>query len=345
MTKSLSTKLVSVIIPVHNGASTLHRCLEALQQSTYRRWEAIVVDDRSDDGSAEIATAHGFRVLHGETGIRGPAMARNLGARQAGGEILVFLDADVAVRADTISELVATLQQSPQIAACFGSYDAQPAAANFLSQYKNLLHHYVHQTGRREASTFWAGCGAVRQDAFWGAGGFGGEYVEPSIEDIELGERLRERGYVIRLAPQIQVTHLKQWNARSLLRSDILQRALPWSRLIVRRRVLHDDLNLGRRQRASAIAAWTLPLGVVLLRFMPGAGLLIPLSVVALLALNGGFYTFLVARRGLIFTAKALVWHWFYFLYSSAVFALVLLAAGASLIKNLPQRPPRTLSF
>ena len=44
----------------------------------------------------------------------------------------------------------------------FGSYDDTPTDRGFVSRYKNLLHHYVHQTARREASTFWTGLGAVR---------------------------------------------------------------------------------------------------------------------------------------------------------------------------------------
>ena len=65
----------------------------------------------------------------------------------------------------------------------------------FLSQYKNLVHHFYHHRGKREASTFWSGCGAVRKQAFLDAGGFDVErYTRPSIEDIELGYRLIKAG-------------------------------------------------------------------------------------------------------------------------------------------------------
>ena len=318
---------VSVVIPVHNAAITLARCLQALQQTTYEPWEAIVVDDGSADDSAGIAAVHQVCVLPSEGPARGPARARNRGARQARGPILIFLDADVAVRPGTIGRLVNILQQTPRVAACFGSYDAQPAAANFLSQYKNLLHHATHQNGRPEAMTFWAGCGAVYRDVFWDAGGFDESFAAPSVEDIELGLRLRALGCRIRLAPEIQVTHLKRWDARSLLRSDIMQRALPWSQLIMRQRALPDDLNLAHGQRASAVAAWALLVSLSLVPFSGRAGGLALFSTAALLAFNARFYLFLVRVRSLRFALCALPWHWLYFLYSSAVFAVVWLRA------------------
>ena len=68
-------------------------------------------------------------------------------------EILWFIDADVVVHCDAITYLLNGFR-SPQVAAVFGSYDDQPAAQNFLSQYKNLVHHFYHNRGRSEASTF-----------------------------------------------------------------------------------------------------------------------------------------------------------------------------------------------
>ncbi len=58
------------------------------------------------------------------------------------------------------------VSEEPDLAAVFGSYDDEPAAPNFLSQYKNLFHHFVHQQGSAEASTFWSGCGAILWPTF-----------------------------------------------------------------------------------------------------------------------------------------------------------------------------------
>ena len=326
MPKDPSPTLVSIIIPVHNGAATLPRCLRALCDTTYPHWECLVVDDGSTDGSAAIAKEYGARVI-GEAGAPcGPAAARNLGARQARGEILFFLDADVVVQPDTVGRMARVLQQEAQVAACFGSYDTSPAAGNFLSQYKNLQHHYLHQQGKAEAGTFWAGCGAIRRAIFLEMGGFDPRYRQPSVEDIELGYRLREAGHRIRLEKSIQVKHLKRWSPSSHLRNEILARAVPWSRLLVGRKRLTDDLNLAPEQRLSALVAW-LALGSTFLAPANAAAAMLAVALAtALLILNRHFYHFLLQKRGLRFTLAALPWHWLYFLYSSAALALVLLA-------------------
>jgi hypothetical protein len=101
------------------------------------------------------------------------------------------------------------------------------AERKFLSQFKNLLHHYVHQNAAEEAGTFWAGCGAVRKKAFLDAVGFSEAYTLPSIEDVELGYRLKASGKTIRLLKALQVTHLKRWPFAGLIRSDIAGRAIP----------------------------------------------------------------------------------------------------------------------
>ncbi|MBI3760238.1 MAG: glycosyltransferase family 2 protein [Chloroflexi bacterium] len=130
----------------------------------------------------------------------GPCVARNLGARVARGEALFFIDADVAVRPDTVGRVVRAFAADPDLVAAFGSYDERPSDPGFISQYKNLFHHYVHQHARAEASTFWAGCGAIRRSAFFALGGFDeANYRRPSIEDIDLGYRLARRGAKIRV--------------------------------------------------------------------------------------------------------------------------------------------------
>jgi glycosyltransferase involved in cell wall biosynthesis len=281
------------------------------------------VDDASTDGSADIAESLGARVISLPGGPWGPARARNHGAAAAQGEMLLFLDADVVVHTDTLAHVEREMAANPEVAALFGSYDASPVAMGFVSRYKNLLHHYVHQHGRREASTFWAGCGAVRQKVFRALGGFDERYRRPSVEDIEMGLRLRRAGYRIRLCPDIQVTHLKAWTLGGLLQTDIRDRAIPWTRLIVSYSHLPDDLNLDKRSRGSALAAW----GVVVF-FLGGCRSplwwlgLIPAGA-ALWALNADLYRFFRRQGGNFFAARAAALHLLYLLYSSLVFVVV----------------------
>jgi hypothetical protein len=192
-----------------------------------------------------------------------------------------------------------------------------------VSRYKNLLHHYVHQHGRREASTFWAGCGAIRREVFVSLGGFDEGYTRPAIEDIELGARLRRAGYRVWLCPDVQVTHLKRWTFASLLRSDVFDRAIPWTRLILRDTHLPADLNLDVRSRLSALAAWA-ALGSLILGFWSAwAWIGMLLGAVVLGVLNADLYRFFARKGRLGFAVGAIGLHVLYFLYSSLTFALI----------------------
>jgi len=185
-----------------------------------------------------------------------------LGARYAQGGILWFVDADVVARSDAVQHIRRALVDQDYVAV-FGSYDDAPPARNFLSQYKNLVHHYYHQNGRSEASTFWAGCGAVRKSAFLSAGGFDAlHYPRSSIEDIELGYRLRAGGR-IRLAAELQGTHLKVWTLRGLLTTELRDRALPWAFLLLRRGHTGNELNIAVTERIRALIACIFGVSIV----------------------------------------------------------------------------------
>lgn len=240
----------SVVVPVRDGAAFLAESLPALVAALPEDAELIVSDDGSHDGSVRVAAENGARVLPRE-GAPGPAAARNRGAHAAEGAILVFLDADVRVHADTILRLRRELDD-PEVTAAFGSYDDAPADRSWPSLYKNLAHHFVHQRSRRDASTFWGGCGAVRREAFLAAGGFDAAYRRPSVEDVELGYRLRAAGHRIRLVPEAQVTHLKRWSLGGWLAADLRDRAVPWARLVRAGRGLPADLNFTVADRAAS---------------------------------------------------------------------------------------------
>jgi hypothetical protein len=314
---------LSVIIPVHNGGDEFRLCLDALEASTRCPDEIIVADDASTDGSGHLAGRYGVRVFSIDGPPHGPAFARNRGAEEARGDILVFLDADVAVHADALARMERYLAEQPEIAAVFGSYDAEPRVGGLVSRYKNLLHHYVHQHSRREASTFWGACGAIRREAFAALGGFNEEYTRPKIEDIEFGVRLRRAGHRVWLCPDVQVTHLKRWTFPGLLRADIFDRAIPWTRLILQSTQLPSELNLDVRSRLSAVMAWTAVASLVCALRWPWAAIGTLLSVVVGAVVNADLYRFFQRHGGLWFAFGAAGLHLLYLLYSSLVFALV----------------------
>lgn len=314
---------LSVIIPVHNGGEDLHKCLQTVVKSTRQPDELIIVDDASTDGSAQLAAGFGTVVVAAHHRPIGPASARNLGVARSEGDVLLFLDADVMVHTDTLAQIESYLKEHPEISAVFGSYDDDPPHHNWVSLYKNLQHHFVHHHSKAEASSFWTGVGAIRRDVFLRLGGFMESYSQPSIEDIELGMRLKLAGYRINLCPDIQVKHLKRWNMYSLLRTDVFQRAIPWARLIFSSSQLPADLNLDWKSRLSALCVWALLPLLVLGFWFSAAWIGVFLMAGFLVAANFSLYRFFAERGGPVFATVALLLHVLYLFYSSLVFGLV----------------------
>jgi glycosyltransferase involved in cell wall biosynthesis len=322
---------ISVIVPAFNAEKTLKACLASILANRSEYAEIIVVDDRSTDGTGEIARKLGVRVVPNSR-LKGPAGARNEGATHASGEILLFIDADTTVPDTLLAKVISNFEQNPDLVALFGSYDTSPACSNFLSQYKNLMHHYVHQISREETSSFWAGCGAIRKEIFLAMGGFNDkDYPNASIEDIELGLRLTKQGHRIKLLKSLQVKHHKKWTIFNLLRADILYRAVPWTKLIAESGKVPDDLNLQMSQRWSAFLAGLFAAICILIGISPWwkpvplSALVAPALILAfiLIYLNRGLYLFFFHLKGFFFLIPTFFWHVSYYLYSSITFVLL----------------------
>jgi len=143
------------------------------------------VDDGSTDGSAEVARSFGATC---SGTARGRAGARTQPGRTRGAwRPALFVDADVAAHRDTMARVVDHFLLDETLDAS-GRLRRFAACANFVSQYKNLQHCFVHRHGKRRASTFWTGCGAIRREVFEAEGGFDERLM--AIEDVEFGYRL-----------------------------------------------------------------------------------------------------------------------------------------------------------
>lgn len=266
---------LAVVIPATNRPATLDRCREALAAAGAGNGEVVVVD--------------------GPPGA-GPAAARNRGAEsRADADLVVFVDSDVAVHEDALRRIRAAFEADPGLDAVFGSYDDAPAVDGVVSSFRNLLHHHVHHQGAGPATTFWAGLGAVRRDAFAEAGGFDAErYPLPSVEDIELGMRMSAAGARIRLDPRIQGTHMKAWTLRDMLRTDFARRGVPWVALLLRGGGRGTSaLNLGWSHRVSALSSVVVAGALLARRPVPAVA-----AAGVLVALNRPFYALLARRRG-----------------------------------------------
>jgi glycosyltransferase involved in cell wall biosynthesis len=313
MTKAVP--LMSVIVPAYQAASLLPDTLGALVASDLPRdqWELIVVDDASSDDTSAVAAQFANRVLTLRGSPRGPGTARNAGAGLSEAAWLVFIDADVRVHSDTLSRIDENIQRNPDVVAIFGSYDDSPNARGLVSQYRNLLHRYVHLRGAGDAETFWAGCGAVRRSAFAALNGFDTvRFPRPQIEDIELGYRLRDNGGRIVLDPAIQGTHLKKWTLWKMLRTDILDRGIPWMRLMLERRGRNrTSLNTGAAEQIKVLLAGAAAVLIVVgIAGRLRIALLLGVASLALLLLwNLPVLRFFARLRGVSFAAATVPLH------------------------------------
>jgi hypothetical protein len=267
-----SAPSLAVVVPATDDPACLGRCLAALEASA----------DRPDELVVQREPAH-----------CGPAEARNLGGAAATADILVFVDSDVEVHRDALTRIRGRFAVDLTLTAVFGAYDDEPADPGLTSRYRNLLHHHVHAAAAGEAETFWAGLGAIRREVFETVGGFDADrFSEPSVEDIELGMRLRRQGARIVLDPGIRGRHLKAWTLRNMVATDFSRRGVPWARLLLGDGGDSTTLNLGWKQRASAASTLAL-LGSLLIR----RPRLAAAALIANLAIDRDLYA-LLARRG-----------------------------------------------
>lgn len=314
---------VSVIIPVFGASRTLDLALTAVRAQTYPDLEIICADDGSRDRSGEILGGAGVKVVAIEHA--GPAAARNRAVEEATGDILFFTDADVEIFPDTVELGVRRFLADPDLDALFGSYTAHAGpGSNFLTRYKNYLHHFTHQTASPDAFTFWTGCGFVRRSVFDELSGF--DPGQRFLSDVEFGYRMHLAGKRVRVDRDIQVVHHKRYDLAGLLRSDFHGRAVPWTRLMMKHRTVKQDLNLKPSNVLSvplsylvALALLTLPvLGVVSL-----AMAVLGLGVLAVL--NRAFLGFVRAREGLGGAVAALLVQWGIYLLSGVGVAAAVL--------------------
>ena len=314
---------ISVVIPVYNAADTLRQCLEAVFASDYRPFEVIVVDDGSADESSGILQEFPCKTIR-LIGNHGAAHARNRGVKAATGEILVFTDADMTVEARTLALIAEAFRNRPQLSALFGSYRKTTVPTNFFSTYKNLVHHYTHQNSREDAATFWTGLGAMRTEIFHASGGFDEGYK--NLEDMELGYRLFQSGHEIGLVKQLQATHCKRYSFLGMIKSDLLNRAIPWTKIMLSKRIVRSDLNTKLNNVVSVPVAFLLLLGLPFPWVWPASWYVLVALSGLFLALNYDFFRFVLRERGTAFLIKAIGMNWLSYLYSGVGLIIGMLA-------------------
>ena len=184
--------IFSIVIPTLNEEENLGSCIKSLTEQSWPKYEVVIADGGSTDRTLEIAGINGFRVLSVEkTRPHDVSTAKNLGAKYAIGDILVFLDADMSIDSNCL-EVLAEGYQDPDVIGI--ALKVMPSEANRLERMmyecNNVLARLGNKIGVHEISYF--SCHSYRRDAFMSVGGFRTDLF--ACEDLDLSLRLRFLG-------------------------------------------------------------------------------------------------------------------------------------------------------
>lgn len=324
---------ISIIIPTNRFDKSFDACLKQLSEIQKKVDFELIIALDGIETTEEDFTLYKINKLKLVKIERqsGPAVARNLAAKMAKGDVLFFMDSDVLIQSNTIQLIGKHYAKPSAEEALIGSYDDIPAEQSLVSKYRNLLHHYTHQTASEKGSTFWGACGAIKKEVFMEVGGFNENYHQPSIEDIELGYRLLENGYSIRLNKNLQVKHLKKWTLRNMIYTDIFLRAKPWTILLNSfKQWKTKDLNTKAEEK---LAATLLVLALLSLAFSLFWSQLIGLVFMfclVLIFLKRKIYSFFNSKVNFYQMPTVVLLHWLYLLCAVIGFVLGTLAPPKS---------------
>ncbi len=217
-------KYLSVIVPVFNAEATLEKCLLAIRGlDGFAECELIVANDGSTDSSMDIAKKYADKVVSSPEN-KGAAFIRNLGAKSASGEFLLFIDSDVVLSSpDILSYFKEDLLQS-NICGVVGIYDEKVEFFDFSSAYKHLSICFGQRMSPSLSSIASSATLAISRNTFFEHAGFNEDFPGVMAEDIEFSLRFAlKTGRLWRVDERIKGYHFKKYNLFSLLKTNYLR--------------------------------------------------------------------------------------------------------------------------
>lgn len=186
-------KEFSFIVPTYNEELYIDQCLASIANQNYDRskYEIVVSDSSSTDKTADIARPRADRFVTNDE--RGIAHGRNLGAQHASGTILVFVDADVILEKEFLSEIHRSFANENAVAV---TGVPSPMDGKLLQRWTYQCTYLLVRAFSAAKRPFYPGiCVAYRQDVFQKCGGFREDFG--IVEDLDLTKRVSKYGKCI----------------------------------------------------------------------------------------------------------------------------------------------------
>jgi glycosyltransferase involved in cell wall biosynthesis len=295
-------KLLSVIVPVHNGGRYLEKSLPAIFNSDYPNFEVIVVNDASTDNTIQVAKRFPCSLINIEKN-QGPANARNVGAEKAKGEILVYFDADIVIERNTLSKFAAA-HANPRIKVCQTQVSPNSINKGFSQNVLATIWNYqldIMETNPTFLSTM--SC-SIDKKVFEEVGGFNTQFKYAGGEEFEMGKVLKQHGYDIYLDQSIVVHHhFPGFFKRCKI---LFKRSAIYSDLILRKQINSNKGNGTASQAVNALLACASLATLIGSFFFTPLLAIFAVFIGSQLAIDGNMYAHIAKKRNTLFSIASI---------------------------------------
>lgn len=247
--------MISIIVPVYNGESTLSRCLNAIYSSSLSNFEVILVDDKSKDNSIKVAKKYPLTLIKLQK-RSGAATARNIGTKHARGDLLVFVDSDVMISKMSLKITEEFFKENDDIA-CMIGINNPVMKSNLITKINNLFDYYLRLNLPKSPMFPHTSYMAIKRDIFCKIGGFKEKIRNASAEDVDLGLSLIHEGYIIYLNKKVIFNHIRKYSCLSCVKRDFIM-------FFFRAKVFLKN----RHKRRSRFASSIIPVNILITSLM-----------------------------------------------------------------------------
>lgn len=300
---------VSVIIPVYNASKSIKQCLESIYNTKYKDFEVLVVDDNSTDNSVEIIKNFPCKLIKFNKN-KGPAVARNTGAREANGNILMFIDSDAIQQEDNINKIVDDFKKYPDIASVSGMFSKESISKGWFAKYRDLQIHYWHKSTSRTSTIFMVTTGAIKKDIFFEVGCFNENYNAADVEDYEIGHRIAKK-YKMLVDDDIVFKHYEYASSFIKLTKKLFKRTMLWTPLFLKRKRFENNYATANRGLGVLFASLSL-ISLILITINLNFLIVFFALFILFLLTDIRFYPFLLKEGGFFFLTYSIFLYYYF---------------------------------